>query len=83
MRSKGANFTKIDMSGVNAGSANCGILLCENENGNDNQVLLFDQEKHFVDVQNLKVSFRDFFDVMAKKLKESKRMKENVIFEDN
>ncbi len=42
MRSKSANFTKIDMSGVNTESANCGILLCENENGNDNQVLLFD-----------------------------------------
>ena len=43
MRNKGTNFTKVDMSGVNAGRTNCGILLCENENGNDNQVLLFDQ----------------------------------------
>ena len=42
MKNKNSNFTKIDMSGVNAGSANCGILLCENENTYDDQVLLFD-----------------------------------------
>ena len=36
MKNRSNNFTKIDMSGINTANANCGTLLCENENSHDN-----------------------------------------------